>query len=411
MSQRRARVLYVEKPVAVGGSVISLLELVRGLDTDRYEPVVLFFGPNPYRERFTTLGVGILVLGQMQPANASQVKSRRDIAASLSRYNHNLADAYRAAKDVYLLVRRDMRQARQLARLIRREAIDLVHHNNGLSGSRDGVLAARMVGVPQVCHIRMLHPPSPVERRLARWVDAFIYISTAVERLYCDHGIPAAKGRVVHNPIAVDKFGRADGVNGLRTELGLAANDRVISNIGRLDWWKGHEVFLSAMAQVVQAEPAAKALIVGEADDTPMNRAYAEALHQMVSDLQLSDRVVFAGYRVDIPRIMKISDVVVHSASRPEPFGRVIGEAMAAGRPVVASAAGGVLDIVDHGVNGLLVSPGDTASMANAILRILRNDELARTLAQRGQERARTCFSVEQHVSGVQSVYQGLLAA
>ena len=155
MGTKRHRVLYIEKPSCVGGSVTGLYELVRSLKGSCYEPVILFHGPNAYRERFRTLGAQVLTLSEEAPAVPVTV-SRRDIAASLSRYSNSLAETYRVAKQIYLVARQDWPLARQVAGLIKAEAIDLVHHNNDLSTNRATILAALLVGVPQICHVRTL---------------------------------------------------------------------------------------------------------------------------------------------------------------------------------------------------------------------------------------------------------------
>jgi len=409
MNAARRRILYVEKNPSIGGSVISLYELVRGLDTSLYEPVLLFYGAHPYRERFRALGVKVITLSEQAPTATPSVGSQRDIAASLSRYGHWLAAGYRAAKQVYLLVRRDWPLARRLAYLIKDEEIHLVHSNN--SPNRASILAARLAGVPQICHARWLSKFSLVERYLIHFVNYFVYISRAVEQHYRDWGVAASRGEIVYNPIDVEAFGRANHIAELRAELGLTDQDRLISNVGRLDWWKGHSYFLQATAEVVQSQPNAKALIVGAPDSTHLNQAYYQRLQQLVTDLGLSDHVIFTGFRTDVPRIMAASDVVVHSASEPEPFGRVIVEAMAAGRPVVATAAGGVLDIVEDQVTGLLVPPKNAALMAGAIQWLLQNRDQAKTIGQRAQQRARERFSVEQHVSAIQRIYQKILGS
>lgn len=407
MNTKRYRILYLEKPVFVGGSIISLYELVRGLDTSRYEPVVAFYGPNPYRDRFETLGVPVITLSEQTPVAAPATGSQRDIAASLSRYANWMADGYRTAKQIYLLARRDWPMARRLARLIKQNAIDLVHGNNSLN--RAVILAARLASVPHVCHVRMLHELSPVDRYLARYVNSFVYISKAVERCYCSQGISASRGQVVHDSIDVDAFVQADQVAELRAEFGLTDQDWLISNVGRLDWWKGHDDFLRAMAEVTRSQPNGKALIVGALDTMPRNQAYYRRLQQLVTDLGLSEHVVFTGFRADVPRVMAASDVVVHSASEPEPLGLVIMEAMAAGRPVVATAAGGVLDIIEDQVTGLLVPPKDAALMARAIQKLLRNRDQAEVMGRRAQQQATRRFSVEQHVAAVQRIYERAL--
>jgi len=408
MKDRGYRILYVERPASVGGSVISLYELVRGLDRERYEPVVLFYGPNPYREKFQALGVQTIVLDE-GALPMSPMGGRRDIAASLGRYSGRLARGYGAAKQLYIWLRRDLPLAWRVARIVQEEAIDLVHHNNTLSGNRATVMAGRMIGLPQVCHVRMLRRLSFIERFMVRWVDAFIYISSAVEQTYLGQGVPAEKGRVVHNPVDVERFAQADGAAELRADLGVGEADPLISNVGRLDWWKGHDDFLHAVAEVARSHPDVKALIVGAPGSTAISRAYYRRLQRLVVDLELSEHVIFTGFRADVPRIMAASDVVVHSASQPEPLGRVVIEAMAAGRPVVATAAGGVLDIVQDGVTGLLVPPKDATAMARAIQRLLEDREWANTVAQRAQQHAREHFSIDRYAAIVQKLYQKLL--
>lgn len=410
MNPKRSRILYIEKPTYVGGSVISLYELVRGLDRSRYEPTVLFHGPNPYREQFLALGVKVITLNNRLPAATPVAESTRDIAVRLSQYSDGLASAYRTAKQVYLTARRDWPLARRVSRLIVDEEIDLVHHNGGLSGNRDTVIAARLAGVPQVCHVRTLHDLSLIDRYVARFVDCFVYISRAVRDRYWDQGIPAGQGEVVYNPVNVEAFAQSNHTAELRAELGIADQDRMISNVGRLDWWKGHDDFLRAMAEVIRAQSNARAVIVGKSDARPQNQAYFQQIQRLVQELGLADHVIFTGFRSDIPRIMAASDIVVHSASEPEPFGRVVVEGMAAGRPVIATAAGGVLDIIEDQVNGLLVPPKNAARMAEAIQWLLKDQARARTIGQRAQQCARERFSVEQHVQAVQRVYQMVLS-
>jgi glycosyltransferase involved in cell wall biosynthesis len=409
MKSERFRILYIEEPTSVGGSVISLHGLVRGLDTSLYEPVVLFHGPNPYREQFRTLGAKVVTLSEQAPSALPLAGSQRDVAASLSRYSRRLANGYRTFRQVHLLVRRDWPLARRLARIIKDEAVDLVHHNNGLN--RAAVIAARLAGVPCICHVRMLPSLSFIDRHLARSVDSFVYISRAVEQHCRNQAIPADRGHLVYDPFDLEAFEHIDHTDGLRAEFGLSDQDWMVSNVGRLDWWKGHDYFLQAMAEVVQSHPSTKALIVGAPAPTSLSQAYYQRIRELVTDLQLSDHVVFTGYRADIPRIMAVSDIVVHSASEPEPLGRVIVEAMAAGRPVVATAAGGVLDIIEDQVTGLLVPLKNAALMARAIQQLLQDRERAQMMGQRAQQRIRERFSIEQHVTAVQRIYQRTLAS
>jgi glycosyltransferase involved in cell wall biosynthesis len=258
--------------------------------------------------------------------------------------------------------------------------------------------------------MRGLRRLSTLDRCLVRSVNAFVYISSAVETCYGDRGIPADKGIVVHNPIDVEAFGKSDGVAELRSELGLSDQDRVVSNIGRLVAWKGQDCFLRAMAMVVRSVPNVKALIVGAPDLTARSQQYCRRLRGLVVELRLSNRVLLTGFRADVARIMAASDVVVHSACEPEPLGRVIVEAMASGCPVIATAAGGVMDIIEEERNGLLVPPGDATSMAEAIVRLLMDRAYAEQIAQQGQQCARESFSVNRHVAAIQQLYEQILS-
>ena len=416
-SSQKYRIMYIEQPVSVGGSVTGLYQLVRGLDRSRYEPIVLFHGPNAYRSQFQALGVQTLVLSEHSstpstPQMAQSISSntsKRDIAARLSRHSEGLAEAYRLTRRARLVALTYWPLGRRIARLIREWNVNLVHNNNSLMGNRAGIIGAHLAGVPQVCHVRGLIEFSLVEKRLASFVDAFIYMSRAVEQLYLDLGIPQEKGHVVYDAFDTDIFAQKD-TDATRAELGLTKRDRVITNVGRLDWWKGQDYFVQAIAKLVPSEPNIKALLVGSPDSNTVSQAYHQKLVQMVADLGLSDRVIFTGFRSDVPDLMAASDIVVHSSSEPEPFGRVVVEAQLMGRPVVATGAGGVLDIIQDRETGLRVPPQDEEAMAQAIEWLLQNHKQAEIMGRRGQQRAQERFTVQQHLAKVQSIYDSILA-
>ncbi len=403
--KNRHRILFIEKPPFVGGSITGLYELIRGLDQSRFEPVVLFCSPNPYRDRFRQLGVRVETLSDQIPPMG---RNKRDIAGTLGRYSQHASHSYGWLKDLYRFARLDYATGKQVARLIKRWNIDLVHHNNCLRTDRATVFGASLAHIPQITHVRSLRSFGMVERYLARSVNTFVYMSRAVESLYRQLGIAADKGVVIYDGFVVPQT-QANAAH-TRQQFGLAEDDFVISNVGRIEWWKGHDYFVESMAKVVAQEPHTKALLVGGVDSTMRNTAFHGRVQEMVQQLGLSRHIIFTGFRSDVPQIMAMSDLIVHSASEPEPFGRVVVEAMLAGRPVVATAAGGVLDIVEDHVTGLTVPPKDAAAMTEAIQYLLQNPIAAATMGQRAQQEARKRFSVEQHVSGVQHLYERILS-
>lgn len=408
------RILYLERPHNVGGSVISLYHLVAHLDRATFEPVVLFRQSNPYGERFRAIGVPVITLAEQaeQPGKSDSVAdqvSRRDIAAALSRCGEWMAAGYRAAKFVCRLLGEELPMVWRIRRVIEAQGVDLVHTNNNLPNNRADVLAAQLAGVPVICHYRMFKPTNGFDRWLGRHVAAHVYISNAVAAHYIARGMPPESARVVYNAVDLDRFDPPGDGTAVRRELDLRSEHVVVGNVARLDWWKGHDVFLRAVARLAGRMPELRALIVGGVGDRPDSQAYAARLRALTGELGLAERVIFTGHRDDISDVMAALDLVVHTATQPEPFGRVVIEALAAHRPVVATAAGGVPEIIEDGVHGLLVPPGDVEALAAAIDGLLSDVQKATAMACAGHQRVRRQFDVETQVAAVQALYWSVL--
>jgi glycosyltransferase involved in cell wall biosynthesis len=178
----------------------------------------------------------------------------------------------------------------------------------------------------------------------------------------------------------------------IRKELEIAAGEKAVGIVGRLQPWKGQHVFLRAMARLAHRSDAVF-LVAGGAIGG-FSESYPEELRALASALGIAGRVRFLGHRPDVPRVLAALDVFVH-ASRAEPFGIVIVEAMAAGVPVVATRGGGVDEIVQHERNGLLVEFGDDAAIARAVERLLDDAGLSARLVEEARRTATQTFTVE----------------
>ena len=401
------RVLLVDFAPSPGGSIVSLYYLVKGLREGGYTPLVLLSATNPYVPRFRALGVDVLTMDVRQGRGdvyaAPVQKARGSAMASWIRRTRPLAAIWHSGGFWLRLVRRMLPEAREVARLARAHQVNLVHCNDAVSISRIGILGARLAGLPCVCHARRFDRLGRFERWLAGSVDYFVFISAALEQHFLAQTRPAPPHRVIHNGLDLEDFPvRLDG-RVARQEFGLSSDRIVIGIVGRLVGWKGHDVFLRGLERVAERYPEVQGLIVGGPE---VNSPHLpQQLRQQADSLGLSDIVHFTGHREDIAASIAAMDILVHASTEPEPFGRVLIEGMAMSKPVVASAAGGVPEIVVDGVTGLLVRPGDAAALSDALMSLVQDPQRAEALGRAGRSRVEALFTIQHHVQRVQEVY------
>jgi glycosyltransferase involved in cell wall biosynthesis len=177
-----------------------------------------------------------------------------------------------------------------------------------------------------------------------------------------------------------------------------------IGMVGQLVGWKKHALFIEAACTVAREFPDVLFFIVGDSlfED---NTAYELGLRRQVEERKMGDRVVFTGHRRSIGSVLGGMDMRVHQATA-EPFGRVVVEAMALGRPVVAANAAGPAELLRDGESGLLVPPNDAEALAAGILRLMRNPAEARVLGEQARHRAYELFSHERFVASCVEVYE-----
>jgi len=227
----------------------------------------------------------------------------------------------------------------------------------------------------------------------------YIAISRAVADSLVRHGCPPDRVAVVLNAVDTDRFGPAVDGRPFRAELGADSGTLVIGTVSRILPWKGLDVFVEAVARLGPSFPRAVFVVVGGVVERAAERseslAYWNRLHRVRDELGLQDRLVFVGGRSDMPTVMAGLDVLVHTAL-DEPFGRVLVEAMASAKPVVATIGGGVREIVREGTTGYLVSPRDPAALASRI-RALADPAVRGRLGEAGRDHAITHFGLERY--------------
>ena len=417
--EHRARILYVDLAPAVGGSVISLYHLMKGLDRGSYEPHVILRASNDYAARFRGLGVNVVTIGGGD-AVSSDVVAENWAGLRQSRLAKWLKRSALGEKIVHLVgfflrtypgLRRE---ARTLGEILETIKPDLVHLNDVVCLSRAGIMAARKAGVPAICHLRTMAERNYFDRRLSRSLLGYICISHAVDHHQRTLGGRVAPSWVVYNGLDLGEFASSSGGNDgakIREELGLAEQNQVVGCIGRLVAWKGQHVFLRALAKLVPDYPQLRGLIIGAAEAYGQRyEQYPRELEELNRDLGLEQVVTFAGFRRDVPRLLRGMDVLVHASTSPEPFGRVIIEGMAAGTSVVGTDAGAVPEIIQDKVTGLLVPPGDVEAMARAIAYVLGHPRQREAMCLMAGRAVEAKFTASHYVKGIERVYACLQA-
>lgn len=302
--------------------------------------------------------------------------------------------------------------ALRIVGIIRREAVGLVHANEILD--LHGGIAARIAGVPCVWHVRadVSTWPRPVRWGLPRLVaglaDEIVCVSASVrDEVFLRQGVRTEKLSVVHDAGPDPRILRSDGDRSrARAELGAADGAPLVVLVSKLVEPKGHEVLLRAAPRILEAFPGVRFAIVGGEEEGPHHRRYAERLRRIVREEGVDAAVTFTGYREDVVGLMAAADVLVHCPTHPDPFPAVVLEAMALGKPVVASAIGGVPEQVEPGVSGLLVPPGDPAALADAIVSLLADPDRRQALGRAAASRVDTTFRREAFFDRLAGIYE-----
>lgn len=376
MTARRIRVTYLIDRLQRAGAQAHLGQLVSRLDKGGFEPeVVCLLAGGPVAEEMKARGVPVEVLG------LGRLYGPRALAE---------------------LVR--------FARRLRERRIDVLH-TYLVSANIYGTIAARMAGVPVITsrrdvgfsrnwRLRLLE-----ERLINPLVDRVVAVSPAVAELTRrEHGIRPGRLVTIENGVDVEAF-QPDGHprDEARRELGLRDHEIAVGVIGHLSPVKGHADFLRAAAQVYAQEARTRFVLVGDGPLRP-------ALQALAASLGLAPRVVFAGTRADMPRVLSALDVVA-VPSHSEGMSNALLEAMAMALPVVATRVGGNPDVVRDGVTGRLVAPRDPEALARALSELVKDPAARQSLGRAARRHVADTMSLSGMVRGYEELYRGLTGA
>lgn len=371
-------IVHLIRP-AMGGMQNHVFELVSGLNKKGY-PVDVIASPNETLE--------------------SKLK-----VIDVSSYRVPLSDRLNPT---------DLINVIRLARLLKRLRPDILHiHGNrtalvggiaaSLAGVRSTVVTVHNFLMYQNAKGLKKAAASLVDRRLDAHSDKIIAVSDSLKRSLVDsERFEPSKISVIHNGVDPDGWRRpAAGKAELRARFGLKAKDFVVTSVGRLVDWKGRDLLIEAAARSITSRPDLKVIIAG---DGPL----FDELSKSIQDRRLEANIWLLGRVADTRPLLALSDMFC-LPSRNEPFGLVLLEAMAAGLPVVAFDSGGVPEIIEDGVSGILVPTGDVAGLSRAIEGLADDDEKRRRLAAAGSLRVEERFTLGRVVERTEMIYNEVL--
>lgn len=369
------KILYISSSGSMGGAETSLYNLVKRLNKDRYIPFVVCpkFGPlveNLQNQFITTVIISL--------------PSWRKLKSILSR-SFSL---------------------KKLIRYAETHDINIVHSNT-IWINHYAQKIGEELNIPIISHLRDIIKKEQVKKYKLHKADMIIPISDAVRKPLDEFGIEDNRIKRIYNGVDLSLFSNCKDV--LKKEYNI--NGYLVGIVGQLtprSHWKGQREFILSASEVCKKMNNVYFAIVGGDDSStsdPNHGSYIRELKMLVKDLGIEDHVIFTGYRKDIPDIMASFDVLV-SASYAEPFGRVIIEAMSAGKPVIGTNAGGAPEIIQNGITGIIVPPKDHKSISEALIYILQKDEIRKSMGEAGRKRVYEYFSLDKNVEEIQNVYE-----
>ena len=368
-------ILFLEHLPYIAGGQRVLLDIVEGLK-EYYNIQVVLPAKGPFSSELENIGISYHVI-------------------PIGEYKRT----HKSITDVIKYPILSLKFARNLSLLIKRHKINLVYANGALT-FLGGVLACYFSQTPVILHLHSV------------WSDAkalesvrFLSQLNIVKRVICvshvvkNQLLKSNKNIVIYNAVNLDNFKPCKSFK-IYDELGIPHNYRLIGIVSSLIPEKGHETFIRAAKIVANQFPHLIFLIIGDIPDES-ERNYKEHLHDLVNNLKLNDKLIFTGYRTDIPYVMQTLDTLVVASAVPEACPMVIAEASASETPVVASRLGGNIELVENYVNGFLYEPSNYEDLAEKNLMILQDDALANKLGKQSRTIAEEKFDKRKFVQRI----------
>lgn len=377
----RKKVLFVHHYAMVSGAEISLINILRNINESRFEPILCC----PEGELVEQLRIADL---RFYPCNIPLLKKTPN----------PLILGHFLLKVVTITLR--------LLWIITKEQIDTIYANSFTACLFCGP-AAKLSRATLIWHMHDLIKHGLFNKLFVslagKCSNKVIATTNVMKTNLISCGVSSAKIEVVYNGIDTDEYDRTKiNQTQFRDEIGIDANTPLTGIVGQLTPWKGHWDFLQAACIIIKTIPHTRFIIVGDTR-LPNNNTYRHKLEVRVKTLGLERNVIFTGFRKDIKNIISSFDILIN-ASSAEPFGMTIIEAMALGVPVIATNAGGVSEIIDDGVNGILFDISDAEQLAQKWINALEKPDFLESIRRNASAIVAEKFLLSNQVNKIENV-------
>ncbi len=288
--------------------------------------------------------------------------------------------------------------------------IDLVHLNNTARAGWEWLIACKLLNKKCITHERGFARYTPLAIAFAKRFDRIVCVSEAVRDALSQLGLKN-NVRILYDGIDPAAFQKrvVKSPEDVRREFGLPNDITLIGMVGNIQEWKGQRTVAEAMQKLRDDLTGVRCLLVGDASSTVRrDQQFLQTLKRQIIENELTRHVILTGYRTDIADLMNAMDIVLHASIQPEPFGMVVLEAMALGKPVIATDIGGPREIIKNGVSGFLVPPGDPVVLADTIKRLLTDAVLRVDIGKNALKTVQERFTLGRFRDEIHSLYQEL---
>lgn len=386
-------VLYISAFSQWGGSTISLLRRIERLDTDAFRVTVVVPEDGPMVEKFKNAGAKVLIVPM-------SVLLRFKSLGSFMKYIFGFFPT-----------------VLRLYRLMRGIEVDIVHSNDSII--LVGEIAGKIANLRTITHIRddIKHPSYAVRLRnfiINTFSDLVLSVSTAVLENFSLYGGRLSRSMVLYDGVDLDLFApdykdnKRRGLE-LRVDFSVPEEAKIVTHIARVDPNKGQKELVCAAELVLKVNPSVYFLLVGDINNARFQRYKGKVLKR-IEESSLKDSVLLAGRRDNIQDIINISDVIVLNSIYDAHPG-VLCEALACGKPVVASNVGGIPELVQDGVSGCLVPPQDVRALADSLIYLLSDSSRCREMGLMGRRHMEKNFEIGALTRRLEMIYRDLVGA